>query len=134
MIMRFSLQAIGVLLAGLTMSGAVAAEPTYTAKLTRTAYGAPHVIASTYGGLGYGAGYAAAQDNFCDFAERALTVSGERARHLGAGERDANIASDLYHQRLIQTGRLEAKLAGDVPGGHKPSADARAPSRASSRP
>ena len=33
-------------------TGTLAAEPTYKAKLTRTAYGAPHVIAANYGGLG----------------------------------------------------------------------------------
>ena len=125
--MRLNIQALGIALAMAAFAtGTLAAEPTYKAKLTRTAYGAPHVIAANYGGLGYGAGYAAAQDNFCDFAERMITVSGERSRYLGPGERDANIVSDLYHQRLIKTGRLEARLAGDVPGGFKPSADARA--------
>ena len=125
--MRLNGQAVGAWLAGLVFAtGAAAAEPAYRAEVVRTAYGAPHVTAANYGSLGYGAGYAAAQDNFCDFAERALTVSGQRARYLGAGDKDANIVSDLYHQRLIQTGRLEALLAGDVPGGFKPSADARA--------
>lgn len=119
--------AAGVLLAALAISTqAAAAERSYRAELTRTAYGAPHVKAADYGSLGYGAGYAAAQDNFCDFAERTLTVSGQRARHFGPGDKDANVVSDLYHQRLIQTGRLDALLAGDVPGGFKPSADARA--------
>lgn len=126
--MRRTILAAGLGLAALG-TDLRAAEPTYRAELTRTAYGAPHVTAPDYGGLGYGAGYAAAQDNFCDFAERVMTVSGERARHRGAGERDANIASDLYHQRLIQTGGLEAKLAGDVPGGHRPSAEALALAR-----
>ena len=119
--------AAGVLLAALAISTqAAAAERSYRAELTRTAYGAPHVKAADYGSLGYGAGYAAAQDNFCDFAERTLTVSGQRARYFGPGDKDANVVSDLYHQRLIQTGRLDALLAGDVPGGFKPSADARA--------
>lgn len=119
--------AAGVLLAALAISTqAAAAERPYRAELTRTAYGAPHVKAADYGSLGYGAGYAAAQDNFCDFAERTLTVSGQRARYFGPGDKDANVVSDLYHQRLIQTGRLDALLAGDVPGGFKPSADARA--------
>ena len=124
---RRNIFAAGALLAALAISTqAAAAERTYRAELTRTAYGAPHVKAADYGSLGYGAGYAAAQDNFCDFAERTLTVSGQRARHFGPGDKDANVVSDLYHQRLIQTGRLDALLAGDVPGGFKPSADARA--------
>ena len=119
--------ATGALLAALAISTqAATAERPYRAELTRTAYGAPHVKAADYGSLGYGAGYAAAQDNFCDFAERTLTVSAQRARYLGPGDKDANVVSDLYHQRLIQTGRLDALLAGDVPGGFRPSADARA--------
>lgn len=124
--MRIRTIAAGLMLAVLGATNAAGADPSYRAELTRTAYGAPHVIAANYGSLGYGAGYAAAQDNFCDFALRTLTVSGELARYLGPGDKDANIVSDLYHQRLIQTGRMKELLAGDVPGGQKPSADARA--------
>lgn len=128
--MRAYVQGLGAVFVTLALATtASAADPAYRAELIRTAYSAPHVTAANYGSLGYGSGYASAQDNFCDFAERAMTVSGERARYLGPGEKDANIVSDLYHQRLIQTGGLEAKLAGDVPGGHKPSADARALAR-----
>ncbi len=117
---------LGALIASLALSGAASAkDQTYRAELTRTAYGAPHVTAKDYGGLGYGAGYAAAEDNFCDFAERIMTVSAERSRYLGPGERDANIVSDLYYARLLKTGQLDAKLAGDVPGGFKPSKNAR---------
>ncbi|MDZ4375572.1 MAG: penicillin acylase family protein [Phenylobacterium sp.] len=119
---RIGLTVLATWLAG---SAAVAAEKPYRAEVFRTAYSAPHVVARDYGGLGYGAGYAAAQDNFCDFADRIMTVSGERARHLGAGETDANIVSDLYHKGLVQSGLLEQLLAGEVPGGHRPSADAR---------
>lgn len=120
--MRIQNLAMGLWAAALAATPAAAAERDYRAEVTRTAYGAPHVKAADYGSLGYGGGYAAAQDNFCDFADRQLTVNAERARHLGPGDNDANIVSDLYHQQLRQSGRLEALLAGD----HKPSADARA--------
>ena len=72
-----------------------AATPAYSAELMRSAYGVPHVIADDYGGVGYGLGYAAAQDNACMIFERDLTLRGERARYLGAGEDGANLASDL---------------------------------------
>jgi acyl-homoserine-lactone acylase len=121
---RAALMMLAAWLAG-AAGGAVAAETPYRAEVFRTAYGAPHVVARDYGSLGYGAGYGAAQDNYCDFAERIMTVRGERARHLGPGDKDANVVSDIYHRGLIQSGRLEKLLAGDVPGGHKPSADAR---------
>jgi acyl-homoserine-lactone acylase len=98
----------------------------YRATIVRTAYGAPHITAADYGGLGFGAGYAAAQDNFCDFADRMLTVTAQRGRYLGPGEKDANVVSDLYHQRLIQTGRLEQLLNADPKSLERPSANARA--------
>ncbi len=128
--MRLRCLAFAALAAGLSMNGAAAAKPVaapgYHAVVQRTAYGAPHVTAANYGSLGFGAGYAAAQDNFCDFADRMLTVNGQRARYLGAGEKNANVVSDLYHQRLIQTGRLEQLLNADPRSLDRPSADARA--------
>lgn len=98
----------------------------YHATVVRTAYGVPHITAANYAGLGYGAGYAAAQDNICDFADRMLTVNAQRARYLGPGDKNANVVSDLYHQRLIATGRLEQLLTADPKSLERPSADARA--------
>jgi acyl-homoserine-lactone acylase len=108
------------------MAFAAPAPGAYHATIVRTAYGVPHITAANYAGLGYGAGYAAAQDNFCDFADRMLTVNAQRARYLGPGEKNANVVSDLYHQRLIQTGRLEQLLNADPKSHERPSADARA--------
>jgi acyl-homoserine-lactone acylase len=108
------------------VKAATPAPAGYHAVIRRTAYGAPHITASNYAGLGYGAGYAAAQDNFCDFADRMLTVSAQRARYLGPGAKNANVVSDLYHQRLIATGRLERLLTADPKSLDRPSADARA--------
>lgn len=132
--MRRNLRRAGALLAALGLAACATAsaprgEAGYRAEIRRTAYGVPHIRASDYAGIGYGAGYASAQDNFCEFAERVLTVNGERARFLGAGERNANVASDLYHRRLVQTGRLEALLDGDPKSLETPSADARALAR-----
>lgn len=102
-----------------------AAEGRLRADIRRTAYGVPHIKAKDVAGLGYGAGYVSAQDNFCDFAERMMTVDGERSRHLGPGDHDANIISDLYHRRLLQSGRPEALLAGDAKSLNTPSREAR---------
>ena len=110
------------LLVALLALPAAAAEPEYRAEVIRTAYSAPHIIARDYGGLGYGGGYSSAEDNFCDFADRQMTVNAQRARYLGPGEKNANVISDLYHQHLIQTGGLDALLAGRG----KPSPQARA--------
>ena len=78
------------------------------------------------GGIGYGYGYASAQDNVCEIADRLLTVAGQRAKYLGPGENDANITSDLYHQRMIQSKRVEALLAGPEGAADTPSAEAKA--------
>jgi acyl-homoserine lactone acylase PvdQ len=93
---------------GVLQGKPVKADGLYRAIIMRTAYGAPHITAADCGSLGFGSGYTAAQDNFCDFADRMLTVTAQRARFLGPGEKNAKLASDLYHQRLIQTGRLAA--------------------------
>lgn len=99
---------------------------TFSAEIRRTAYGVPHIKAANMGGIGYGYGYASAQDNVCEIADRLLTVAGQRAKYLGPGENDANIASDLYHQRMIQSKRVEALLAGPEGAADTPSAEARA--------
>ena len=106
-----------------------AGDPGMSAEIRRTAYGVPHIKANDYAGLGYGLGYAAAEDNVCEIAERFLTISGERAKFLGRGENDANLNSDLYHKRLIASGELEKLLGGPVNSPDTPSADARAMAR-----
>jgi acyl-homoserine-lactone acylase len=102
---------------------------TLSAEIRRTAYGVPHIKADNYAGLGYGIGYAAAEDNLCELAGRVLTVSGERAKYFGPGENNANIASDLYHKRLIASGELEHLLNGPKGSVNTPSEDARALAR-----
>ena len=98
----------------------------FEAEIRRTAYGVPHIKAKDMGGIGYGYGYASAQDNVCEIADRLLTVSGERAKYLGPGDNDANIASDLYHRRMIASGRVEALLAGPADAADTPTPEARA--------
>lgn len=99
---------------------------TYRAEIRRTDFGVPHIEARDYGGLGAGVGYASAEDNFCELAERIVTVNGERARHLGAGDKDANIVSDAYHKALLRSGEVERLLGGPPGALDTPSRDARA--------
>jgi acyl-homoserine-lactone acylase len=120
---------LGVALALGLAQVAVAADGGLRAEIRRTAYGVPHIKARDIAGLGYGAGYVSAQDNFCDFAERMMTVDGERSRHLGPGDQGANIVSDLYHRSMLQSGRPQALLAGDPTSPNTPSPDARAMAR-----
>ncbi len=106
-----------------------AAPAQFRAEISRTAYGVPHIKARNVAGIGYGYGYASAQDNICEIADRMLTVSGERAKYLGPGTGEANIASDLFHKHAFATGDVERLLAGPIGSVDTPSADARALAR-----
>jgi acyl-homoserine-lactone acylase len=103
-------------------AGQTDSRPRFTADIRRTAYGVPHIEARDVGGIGYGFGYASAQDNICEIMDRYMTVRGERALHLGPGNNDANIDSDLYYRRLIALGGPEAALAGAKDSPDTPSA------------
>ena len=71
---------------------ATADDHRYSAEIRRTEYGIPHIVANDYGSLGYGYGYAFAQDNLCVMADRVVTLRGERSRHFGPGARPAGTA------------------------------------------
>src|SRR4051812_40651101 len=55
----------------------------YNAAIRRTAHGIPHILANDWGSLGYGYGYAFAQDNICTIAESYVTVAAQRSRYFG---------------------------------------------------
>ncbi|TDD21534.1 peptidase S45 [Nonomuraea diastatica] len=124
----------GALLVAVPGSGpapARAAEGRYAADVRRTEYGIPHISAKDHGGLGYGHGYAFAQDNLCVMASWALTLRGERSRHFGAEAMSddavdpiSNLASDVYHKSVQASGVLRRVLARPAP--HGPSAALRA--------
>ena len=46
--------------------------PTYSATIERTAYGTAHITAADWGSLGFGQGYAFAQDRFCVLADQII--------------------------------------------------------------
>ncbi|MFP2926399.1 acylase [Pyxidicoccus sp. 3LG] len=102
-----------------------------SATIRRTSHGIPHVLASDYAGLGYGHGYAFAQDNVCALAEILVTVNAERSRHFGPegfyastiGGDIPNLKSDFFYQSIKDAGTVEALLAQAPPRG--PSAEMR---------
>ncbi len=55
----------------------------YDVTVTRTTYGIPHINADDYGSLGYGYGYAFAQDNLCTMMEDLVAIRGERSKYWG---------------------------------------------------
>ena len=101
------------------------------AEIRRTAYGIPHILAGGYGSLGYGYGYAFAQDNLCVMADRVITLRGERSRYFGPaadsgdtlGAATDNLDSDIYYQSLRKSGIVRRLLARPAPLG--PTAQAR---------
>ncbi|HEX4918081.1 MAG TPA: penicillin acylase family protein [Limnobacter sp.] len=82
----------------------------YNVEITRTTYGVPHVKARDYPSLGYGQGYAFAQDNLCVFLEDLLTIRGERSKFFGPdgtytiepnGSTANNVSSDFFWKSLF---------------------------------
>ena len=61
----------------------VASADRYSAVIRRTEFGVPHVVGRTFGDLGYGYGYAVAQDYLCALADLVLTADGDRSRFFG---------------------------------------------------
>src|SRR5215510_9306054 len=68
---------------------------TYDVTIRRDGHGVPHIVAADYGSLGYGEGYAFAQDHACTLADQVLRARGERARYFGRGEGGVHLASDV---------------------------------------
>ena len=94
----------GVLL-GLSLAANARSQPEpATAEIRRTSFGVPHIRAENERGLGYGIGYAYAQDNLCLLANEIVTVNGERSRYFGPDqftvEERGNLASDLFFNWL----------------------------------
>ncbi|MEV6424325.1 penicillin acylase family protein [Streptomyces sp. NPDC051662] len=132
-------RAVASLVAGITLVG-LAAAPASTTPATGTTghdrrvviqyteYGMPHITAADYPGLGYGYGYASAKDNLCVLADAYLTVNAERSRHFGAdapanpglGAASDSLTSDLYFQRLKDSGTVERLVGQPPPLGPEP--------------
>ncbi|WP_433420572.1 penicillin acylase family protein [Microtetraspora malaysiensis] len=107
-----------------TNAPAAADDARYSATIRRTEYGIPHISAKDYGGLGFGYGYAFAQDNLCVLASWAVTLRGERSRYFGATAKSddpvspvTNLASDVYYKSVADSGVVRRLLARPAPVG-----------------
>ncbi|WP_060544957.1 bifunctional acylase PvdQ [Pseudomonas sp. NBRC 111136] len=107
----------GLAAALVAFSVGVQAQPAIadaSAQIRYTRYGVPHIVAKDERGLGYGVGYAYAQDNLCLLANEVLTVSGERSRYFGAKgktlEQRDNLTSDLFFTWLNSSAAVDAFL------------------------
>ncbi len=118
-----SLLALAALLA---LPGAAGA---YDANVTRTKYGVPHIKAKSIADLGFGVGYAFAEDNICTIADSYVTVRAQRSRFFGPGEswvfsgngaRYNNLDSDFYFQKIKEQRLVERLMRADAPEGPLP--------------
>lgn len=91
-------------------SPAPEAQSKYKAEIRRTTMGVPHIKAQDWGGLGYGSGYAQAQDNLCTLADSFVTYRGERSQYFGGDatavydstiDRPRNIDSDFFFRHVV---------------------------------
>src|SRR3954469_5430041 len=101
----------------------------YDVDIRRTAHGIPHVLAADWGSLGFGYGYAFAEDNICTIAESYVTVSAERSRYFGPGggwnfrgngSVANNLNSDFFYKRINDSGIVDRLAAQPPPLGPKP--------------
>jgi acyl-homoserine-lactone acylase len=83
----------------------------YSVTIRRTSYGIPHISANDLGSLGFGQGYALAQDHGCTLADQILKVRGERARFFGAGPNEAHLKSDFAYRALDLVERARTGFA-----------------------
>ncbi len=88
----------------------------YHATVVRTTYGLPHIQASDYASLGYGYGYAFAQDNLCTMMEDFVAIRGERSKYWGGdgtyplwavGVNPNNIDSDFFWKFMADDEAVE---------------------------
>ena len=78
-------------------------QASYEATVYRTDGGIPHIVAADHGSLGFGTGYAMAEDIVCLLADqRFLTFSAERSRFLGPQQ--GNLESDFFYKLFIDRG------------------------------
>ena len=85
---------------------------TYAADIQRTEFDIPHVTADNYKGLGYGVGYAFAEDNICSLAREIVVSSGQSMLYFGEG---GDVNSDVFYTWYNSPERRAKFLAAQDP-------------------
>jgi acyl-homoserine-lactone acylase len=105
----------------LPASSALAAKSGYRAEIRRTSGGVPHVKARDFGSLGFGLGYAYAQDQLCEYASMIVTVSAQRSRYFGTDAESpnggTNLQSDFFWKRINDSKTVEKLIGQRAPNG-----------------
>jgi acyl-homoserine-lactone acylase len=120
-------RAVALALAAIAVAPAAASA--YDAQITRTEYGVPHIKADSVADLGFGVGYAFAEDNICTMADTYVTVNAQRSRFFGPSEswvfggnggRYNNLDSDFYFGKIKEQGLVEELMRARPPEGPVP--------------
>ena len=114
----FAAQAVLTLLTGCqseSHSQQTAALSRYEASVTRTPHGVAHITAASWGALGFGEAYAAAEDHVCNMALALLQSRGESASVFGPGREQRNLTRDITVKALGIPQRAEAALQEQSP-------------------
>jgi len=103
---------------------AATAKGKIEAEIIRNAQGIPTIQAENYKSLGYGYGYAFAEDNICVIADTYLTSNAERSKWFGADAKTpegfTNLESDLFYQRVKDRDTVTDLMKLKPPSGPKP--------------
>src|SRR3954449_9677263 len=121
MLRRLPLVAAALMLATLAVPAAAASHHhRYDVTITRTEYGIPHIVGKDFRSIGYGYGYAFAQDNLCVMAADYVSVEGQRSRWFGPnasyemrgnGVTVSNLDSDIFWTTVRQMHTVDKLLA-----------------------
>ena len=98
-----------------TSSKATVESPRYEATVTRTPHGVAHITAASWGALGFGEAYAAAEDQVCNMALALLQSRGESASVFGPGREQRNLTRDVTLKALGIPERAGAALQAQAP-------------------
>jgi acyl-homoserine-lactone acylase len=119
------LAAFAVVAAGMCFPASAAAS--YNVSLTRTTGGVANISGENFADVGFGVGYAQAQDGICLLAETFLTVDGERSAFFGpegvfkneaeGGLEFTNLNSDVYWTSIKDERRVQKLLKLSYPQG-----------------
>ncbi len=90
----------------------------YEATITYTKHNVPHIKADSYSGLGYGIGYAQAEENLCTLSEQLMKLKSQKSRYFGVGENYSNFLSDAGYLALGYPEHANALYA-DIPADEK---------------
>jgi len=120
-----SLAALVVVAAAMCFPASAVAK--YSVSLTRTTGGVANISGESFADVGFGIGYAQAQDGICVLAETFLTVEGERSAFLGpegvfkneseGGAQFTNLNSDIYWTSIRQGHTVQNLLKLPYPQG-----------------